>query len=126
MGGLFSFQARGYSRSMVAGWLNLAAAECPSISAAALLAAWRCSTLAKIAKCQLGTILQLSFEPSPPARPSCRRVVLLDYASPMTECLPRIRTVATGERSKALQRVVSVSVMETTFCPGETTLATDR
>jgi hypothetical protein len=42
------------------------------------------------------------------ARPSCRRVLHLDYASPMTGVFPRIRTVATGERSKALQGVVLV------------------
>jgi hypothetical protein len=39
---------------------------------------------------------------------------------------PRIRTVAKGERSKALQGVVPVSVMGTTFRPGETTLAADH
>jgi hypothetical protein len=47
------------------------------------------------------------------ARPSCRRVLHLDYASPMTGVFPRIRTVATGERSKALQGVVPVLVMGT-------------
>jgi hypothetical protein len=59
------------------------------------------------------------------ARPSRRRVLHLDYASPMTDVFPRIRTVATGERSKALQGVVPVSWHGTTSSTGETTLATD-
>ena len=46
------------------------------------------------------------------------------YASPMTDVFPRIRTVATGERSKALQGVVPVSVMGSRHL-GETTQATD-
>jgi hypothetical protein len=38
---------------------------------------------------------------------------------------PRIRTVATGERSKALQGVVPISVMGMTLHPGKTAQATD-
>jgi hypothetical protein len=43
----------------------------------------------------------------------------------MTDVFPRIRTVATGERSKALQGAVPVSVMGMTLHPGETAQATD-
>ncbi len=59
------------------------------------------------------------------ARPSRRRVLHLDYTSPMMDVFPRIGTVATGERSKALQGVVPVSVMGMTLHPGETAQATD-
>jgi hypothetical protein len=43
----------------------------------------------------------------------------------MTTVFPRIRTVATGERSKALQGVVPVLVMGSRH-PGETAQATDK
>jgi len=43
----------------------------------------------------------------------------------MTDVFPRIRTVATGERTKALQGVVPVSVMWMTLHPGKTAQATD-
>jgi hypothetical protein len=43
----------------------------------------------------------------------------------MTDVFPRIRTVATGERSKAQQGVVPVSVMGITLHPGKTAQATD-
>jgi len=43
----------------------------------------------------------------------------------MMDVFPRIRTVATGERSKALQGVVPVSVMGMTVHPGKTAQATD-
>ena len=62
MGGLFYFR-RMDTRTQ---WWRLA--EFSGRGSATRLATWRCSTLAKIAKCQLGTIPRLSFEPSRPAR----------------------------------------------------------
>jgi hypothetical protein len=42
VGGLFFIDARALSLALIRpGWLNLAAVECPSISAVARLAAWR-------------------------------------------------------------------------------------
>jgi hypothetical protein len=53
-------------------WLNLAASECPSISAVAHLAAWQCSTLAKIAKAKSNIPLPGSVGTAPSRKSKTR------------------------------------------------------